>query len=159
TFCSLVPTQLQKVIMNSTFQVHSKFKCILLGGGPIPESTIETARSRGIPVIPSFGMTETTAQCIAVPFPEMNSAPLSSCGKPLEGVEIQIRSVNSDEIDLNNPCLLWVRGSQIIKQYLNKNDNQSFDEDGWFNTEDFAEIDLDGFVHIQMRRTDRIVSG
>src|SRR5690606_14475957 len=36
TFCSLVPTQLHKLLQNSGFRVHSEFKGILLGGGPIP---------------------------------------------------------------------------------------------------------------------------
>lgn len=159
TFCSLVPTHLQKIMVDSTFEVHAKFKYILLGGGPIPESLIETTRSRKIPVISSFGMTETTAQCIAVPFSEMMSAPLHSCGKPLQGVEIQIRPFNSDESDLKNPGLLWIRGPQIITHYLHKDDYGVFDRDGWFNTEDYAEIDANGYVSILMRRTDRIVTG
>lgn len=159
TFCSLVPTQLQKIIADSMFKVHSKFKCILLGGGPIPESLIETARSRNIHVISSFGMTETTAQCIAVPFSEMNSAPLYSCGKPLKDVEIQIRKMDNEDSVSQNFGLLWIRGPQIIKKYLNPVHNQVFDHEGWFNTEDYAEIDSDGFIRIEMRRTDRIVTG
>jgi o-succinylbenzoate---CoA ligase len=159
TFCSLVPTQLQKIIADSMFKVHSKFKCILLGGGPIPESLIETARSRNIPVISSFGMTETTAQCIAVPFSEMNSAPLNSCGKPLKNVEIQIREMDNEDSISQNFGFLWIRGPQIIKKYFHTDQNHVFDQEGWFNTEDYAEIDSEGFVRILMRRTDRIVTG
>ena len=159
TFCSLVPTQLQKIILDTSFSVHSRFKCILLGGGPIPEPLIEKTRSRNIPVISSFGMTETTAQCIAVPFSEMAHAPLHSCGKPLKNVEIQIREADKNESDSQNFGFLWVRGPQIITQYLDPEHNHVFDDEGWFNTEDYAEIDSDGFVGILMRRTDRIVTG
>ena len=159
TFCSLVPTQLQKIILDSSFNVHSRFKCILLGGGPIPEALIEETRSRNIPVISSFGMTETTAQCIAVPFSEMVHAPLNSCGKPLKNVEIQIREADKNDSVAQRFGFMWVRGPQIIKQYLDPEHNHVFDEEGWFNTEDYAEIDSDGFVRILMRRTDRIVTG
>jgi o-succinylbenzoate---CoA ligase len=153
---SLVPTQLRRLLQLENIRVHNSFKAILLGGGPVPENLIKESREKSIPVIPSFGMTESTAQCIAMPYSMLHNGPAYSCGKPLHGVEIQIRS----EIDDNTAEVLWIKGPQVFDGYLEKEFNTSaFDDDGWFNTGDFATIDDQGFVRIVMRRSDRIVSG
>lgn len=158
SYCSLVPTQLTRLYQKHTFRTGSNLKMILLGGGPISESLIIESRLRRIPVMPSFGMTETTAQCLAVPFDEISTAPEYSCGKPLPGIEAQLRVDPDDEE--SGYQLLWIKGNQVFKKYTDPDlTSVSFDGHGWFCTGDYASVDSEGYFRIIMRRTDRIVSG
>lgn len=155
THASLVPTQLKRLLDDPDFKVGSNFKVLLLGGGPIPVSVHHLAKQRRIPVIPSFGMTETAAQCIAVPFESMLNITEGTSGKPLGNIQISLRKQSTDL-----SSLLWIKGNQVFDGYLDERLNKiSFDSDGWFNTGDYARIDENGLVYIEMRRSDRIVSG
>lgn len=133
---SLVSTQLHRLLADPGFRIHEHFRAILLGGGRLPAALIAQCRNRNIPVIPSFGMTETNAQIIAVPFPEWKSAPVDTCGKVIHPNEARIED-----------GILRLRGPQLA------------DPTTWFDTGDHATIDADGWVRIQSRRTDRIVTG
>jgi O-succinylbenzoic acid--CoA ligase len=153
---SLVPTQLRRLFQFDDLKVKNSFKAVLLGGGPISEELIGESRGRGIPVIPSFGMTETSAQCIAMPLSDCGNGPAYSCGKPLQGIDVQLRP----DSDSDGSFVLWLRGDQIFDGYLEQHLNaEAFDNDGWFNTGDYATIDEKGYLSIIMRRSDRIVSG
>jgi o-succinylbenzoate---CoA ligase len=158
THVSLVPTQLKRVLDLPTFHIQPNIKALLLGGGPISKSLHEKALALRIPVIPSFGMTESAAQCIAVPYSERFTAPHGTCGKPLLNVQIELRP-ESPELQSEHK-LLWIKGPQIISSYADTTNNvDAFDDSGWFNSGDFAHVDDQGFVFIEMRRTDRIISG
>lgn len=155
THASLVPTQLKRLLDDVNFKIGPHVKALLLGGGPIPVSTHRQALQKSIPVITSFGMTETAAQCIAVPLNSTYNTPEGTSGKPLGDLQISLRKDSTGQGDL-----LWIKGSQVFDGYLVENLNrESFDSDGWFNTGDYARIDENGFVFIDMRRSDRIVSG
>jgi O-succinylbenzoic acid--CoA ligase len=200
---SFVPTQLHRLLEIPSFITHSAFHTILLGGGPISAGLVELCSKRGIPVMPSFGMTETAAQCLAMPFGEKpridKVSGLVSCGKPLRGIEACL--IEEDFAQK----LLYVRGEQVFQGYFAKkggidessfitiaddtsksvdlteehtssktedspksidfsqkvssNVSGTYSENPWFCTGDYAEIDADGFYYIEMRRSDRIVSG
>lgn len=59
---SLVPTQLKRLIDQHGFRPHSRFHGVLLGGGPVSAFLLQKSRRKGVPVIASYGMTETFGQ-------------------------------------------------------------------------------------------------
>jgi long-chain acyl-CoA synthetase len=55
---------------------------------------------------------------------------------------------------------LWVRGSPVIKGYLNRPDATAETiTQGWLHTGDIARIDADGFVYIVDRKKDLVIRG
>jgi len=72
TLVSLVATQLSRLLDAGATAPH--LRAALIGGGPVPASLIADASEAGIPVIPTYGMTETCSQVWT--------------GKPLPGAEI-----------------------------------------------------------------------
>ena len=155
TGASLVPTQLKKLLEQPHLMPHSKFRGILLGGGPVEPGDITACKNLGLPVTPSFGMTETCAQCLATPLSNWYDAPAGTCGIPLPGIEAELRE-DPDDTGLS---VLWVRGQQIFDGYAGSQEPIAFDGQGWFCTGDYATKDKQGYYYIQMRRSDRIVSG
>lgn len=159
---SLVPTMLKRLLDDHMFHTHKEFKSILLGGGPVTLELLQKSAERGIPVVSSYGMTETCAQIIANPLlaPSGMYTPLKSVGKPFPPNEMQIRDDDGRVLGKNQSGALWLKGPQIFDGYYNMDDQSVyFDEDGWFNTGDFGHINGFGHLFIESRRTDLIVSG
>ncbi|PAU95925.1 hypothetical protein CK503_00845 [Aliifodinibius salipaludis] len=158
---SLVPTMLRRLLERSDFFVHQNFKAILLGGGPVNTDLIKECRNKGIPLVPSYGMTETCAQIAANPIlkPSGTYGPLKSVGTVFEPNHIQIRDENDKAASINTTGEIWIKGPQVFDGYLNLDNKNFFDEDGWFRTGDFGYFNAKNQLFIDSRRSDRIVTG
>ncbi|MEX0844302.1 MAG: AMP-binding protein, partial [Balneolaceae bacterium] len=159
---SLVPTMLKRLLDDPLFHTHREFKSILLGGGPISIELLKKSAERGIPIVSSFGMTETCAQIIANPLlaPSGMYTPLKSVGKPFPPNEMQIRDDNGRVLGKNQSGALWLKGPQVFDGYYDIENNEDFfDKNGWFNTGDFGHINGFGHLFIESRRTDLIITG
>lgn len=158
---SLVPTMLKRLMERSGFLVHQNFKAILLGGGPINVNLIKECRNKGIPLVPSYGMTETCAQIAANPIlkPSGTYGPLQSVGTVFEPNNIQIRDEENEVVSINTTGEIWIKGPQVFDGYLNMDNKNIFDEKGWFRTGDFGYFNANNQLFIDSRRTDRIVTG
>ncbi|MEX0994828.1 MAG: AMP-binding protein, partial [Balneolaceae bacterium] len=159
---SLVPTMLKRLLQNISFHVHGEFKAILLGGGPITAILIEEAVKRGIPIVTSYGMTETFAQIAANPMlkPSGIYLPKTSVGRLFKPNEIQIRNDRGEILPANEPGMIWLRGPQIFDGYLHPEQNKNvFDGNKWFKTGDIGKLNRFRTLFIENRRTDLILTG
>lgn len=158
---SLVPTMLKRLMERSGFFVHQNFKAILLGGGPIDTELVKECRNKGIPLVPSYGMTETCAQIAANPIlkPSGTYGPLQSVGTVLDPNKIQVRDKNEEKVSINTTGEIWIKGPQVFDGYLNLDYDAFFDSEGWFKTGDFGYFNANNQLFIDSRRSDRIVTG
>ena len=76
TMISLVATMLDR-LLDAGLREPPALRWVLLGGGPIPSSLLVRARAQGVPVAPTYGMTEACSQ-------------IATFGWPLPGVELRI---------------------------------------------------------------------
>ncbi|SMO32904.1 class I adenylate-forming enzyme family protein [Gracilimonas mengyeensis] len=159
---SLVPTMLKRLLDDPLFNTHHEFKSILLGGGPSSENLIRKSVERGIPIVASYGMTETCAQIVANPMlaPSGMYTPLKSVGKPFPPNVVQVRDDDGKALGKNQSGQLWLRGPQVFDGYLDPSQNEGrFDNEGWFNTGDYGHLNGFGQLFIESRRTDLIITG
>lgn len=159
---SMVPTMLVKLMEDSFFRVHFNFKAILLGGGPISMDLINRSLTRGLPIVCSYGMTETCAQIAANPMLRSGGMyiPKKSVGSVFAPNRIEIRNDNNEAVLYNEPGHIWLKGPQVFDGYLNESINPNyFDKDGWFYTGDYGHINRKGQLFIENRRTDLIITG
>jgi o-succinylbenzoate---CoA ligase len=68
TLVSLVPTMLGR-LLDAGLERPPTLRWALLGGGPIPRPLLERAERAGVPVAPSYGMTEGCSQIATFGFP------------------------------------------------------------------------------------------
>ncbi|HET9094822.1 MAG TPA: AMP-binding protein [Solirubrobacteraceae bacterium] len=76
TLVSLVPTMLAR-LLDAGLERPPALRWALLGGGPIPSPLLRRAQDAGVPVAPSYGMTEGCSQ-------------IATFGVPLHGVELRL---------------------------------------------------------------------
>jgi O-succinylbenzoic acid--CoA ligase len=138
TLASFVPTMLQR-LRDEGLERAPALRAALLGGGPIPPELLAWARERGLPVVPTYGMTETCSQ-IATMAPE-DALAGERGAHPLEGAEIEISPAGE----------ILVRGPMVARGAIAP--------DGWLHTGDAGRLDEGGRLHVEGRIKDTIVSG
>ncbi|MCW9707181.1 o-succinylbenzoate--CoA ligase [Fodinibius salsisoli] len=158
---SLVPTMLKRILAKPEVKIHDDFQAILLGGGPIDTSMVEECFERGVPIIASYGMTESGAQIAANPLMTIGdlSRPKKSVGKLFSPNKVEIRNADNEPLEAETSGQIWLKGPQIFDGYLEQGLNQAFDNEGWFNTGDFGYLNKNQELFIEARRTDLIISG
>lgn len=159
---SLVPTMLMRLMEDHLFTTHADFKAILLGGGRIPPAFIDSVVTRGIPVVSSYGMTETCAQIAANPIlrPSGTYYPKSSVGDIFPPNQIEIRNEEGKVLPHIEVGLIWLKGPQVFDGYTDESLNVGvFDDEGWFCTGDYGHLNRYRQLFIGSRRTDLIVTG
>jgi o-succinylbenzoate---CoA ligase len=137
TLVSLVPTQLIRLLEAGVDL--SGPRAILLGGGPIPVDAVEEAAVRGATVVPTYGLTEAASQVTTVEPQEVLRRP-GSAGRPLLTTHLRIQEGE-----------ILVQGPTVAPGCA--------DDDGWLHTGDLGRIDEDGFLYVEDRLGDVIVTG
>ncbi|TML75357.1 MAG: 2-succinylbenzoate--CoA ligase, partial [Actinobacteria bacterium] len=136
---SLVPTMLRRM-REAGLSGPGGVRAILLGGGPVPRDLLEWAAAIGLPVLQTYGMTETASQIATLRAGEA-VAHHGSAGRPLPGVELAVDGAGE----------ILVRGPMVSAGALSA--------DGWLHTGDRGHLDEDGFLHVEGRIDDVIVTG
>jgi len=115
----------------------------------------------GIRPLEGYGATE-CSPVIAVNVPDLEYDGLKqqgtlegSVGRPLPNVQLKVTDPDTNELITNGePGLLWVKGPNVMKEYLNNPEKtKEVLVDGWYNTGDIVKIDEQGFVTITDRLT------
>ncbi|MBB1079142.1 o-succinylbenzoate--CoA ligase [Limosilactobacillus sp. STM2_1] len=152
TIMSVVPFMLNKLVEQQKISHRSynkSFRCMLLGGGTISRSTLERCLQSEIPVVQCYGMTETCSQIIALRASDALQK-IGSVGQPLFTTQLKLSS--KGEILLKTPAL--------TPGYLNLPAKlPSKMVDGWYKTGDIGHLDDDGYLYIDGRVDEMIISG
>jgi fatty-acyl-CoA synthase/long-chain acyl-CoA synthetase len=106
-----------------------------------------------------YGATETGIVTVIGPDDLLRKP--QSCGRVMEGVEVQLLDESGNEVGVNQPGELWSRSPGTFGEYLNKPEatQRNFRDGGWFTVGDIAYRDEDGFIFICDRKIDMIISG
>ena len=118
-----------------------RLRCVLLGGGPARRGLIERALDAGVPVAPTYGLTEAASQVTTLPPGEARERP-GSAGTPILPTEVRI------EDGAGSWCAGPTRGARRRRG-----------PDGWLRTGDLGRIDEDGHLYVLGRADDVIVTG
>src|SRR5690625_5106085 len=155
TIASVVTVMLQRLLNDlGEDQYPDSFRCMLLGGGPAPESVLLQAKESSVPVFQTYGLTETSSQIVTLSPPDALRK-LGSAGKPLSPAQLKI-AIESPQ----NIGEIYVKGPMVTKGYF-KNDvaNKESIQNGWLKTGDLGYLDEEGFLYVVDRRSDLIISG
>jgi o-succinylbenzoate---CoA ligase len=114
-------------------------RAILIGGGPVPDDVLAEAVGRGTRVVQTYGLTEACSQVTTLA-PGDVARKLGSAGRPLLTTHLRIEEGE-----------ILVQGPTVAPGCA--------DSDGWLHTGDLGRIDEEGFLYVEDRIDDVIVTG
>ncbi len=157
SYISVVSTMLADLIRADHDYALERCRAIILGGAAWDESLVEEITARRLPVLTTYGLTETASMVTLLPF---DSPPerLATSGKVLPYREIKIISDDGGECRPGETGRIAVRGEVIFSRYLDQ-DNPPRSPDGWYATGDIGRVDGDGYLTVVGRADSVIVSG
>jgi O-succinylbenzoic acid--CoA ligase len=158
TIMSVVSTMLTRMLEQLGENFYpSTFRCMLLGGGPAPLALLQSCVEHNIPVMQTYGMTETCSQ-FATLSPQYMLSKLGSAGKPLFQSDLRIMGSSGEELPAGEAGEIVVQGPNVSKGYYHHPASDSY-HNGWLYTGDVGYVDEEGFLYVLDRRKDLIISG
>ncbi len=163
TSMSGVPTMAREVLTHPDFASRDTSSLLSLGGGgaQVPpdlvhkiDAQVKTARPNT-----GYGMTETCGIITAIAADFFVDRP-DSAGPAMPAFEARCVDDDGNTVPLGQVGELWVRGSPVIKGYINRPEATAETiTDGWLHTGDIARMDEDGFIYIVDRKKDMVLRG
>lgn len=169
THAMLVPTMLARIldVVEARGAALPSLRAIAYGGGRMPRPVVERALRLldRVSFTNAYGLTETSSTISVLDPADHNAARagnpsalarLDSVGRPVPGIELEIRDGEGRACAAGMPGEVWVRGEQVSGRYVG---HRAKDADGWFPTRDRGWLDADGYLYLDGRLDDVIVRG
>ena len=138
---------------------HADLRWIMSGASPVPVSLIEAYVELGIEIHQVYGSTETCGPA-CLTSPEYAIVKAGSTGKAFFHTDVRVAHPDGTDCAPGEPGEVLVRGPHIMVGYWNRPEATAETlVDGWLHTGDVATMDAEGFVTIQDRIKDMIISG
>lgn len=156
-----VPTMLKMIAAEERF-THTDLTSlyyIIVGGEPMPIPLIETWHQKGVPIRQGYGMTEVGPNLTSL-HQDDAIRKKGSIGRPNFYVQAKIVNQKGEDVALQTPGELWLRGPMVTPGYwANPTASQAALSDGWFKTGDRVMEDEEGYLYIIDRIKNMFISG
>jgi len=149
TVVSLVPAQLIRLLENEEMvPLLKNMKTLMLGGAPSPGWLIDKSLDLKLPIMPTYGCTESCAQITGVAQNSTRAAYFTA------GRIVPYRSIR-----IEDDGIVRIGGKTVFNRYLHEPDGNPLDSDGFFKTADSGTIDDEGNLIIGGRTDGVFISG
>ena len=157
----LVPAQMSALIAHPDWETAdlSSLRVVTTGSMIVPVPLIEKLHRRGLPVIQVYGSTE-TAPVVVYQKRADAERKLGSTGRAGLHSEIRLVDKQFQDVPVGTRGEILVRGPQVMREYWR--DPQATAEalrDGWYYSGDIGHLDEEGWLYIDERKRDVIISG
>lgn len=159
----MVPTMLSR-ICELPAHVHARYahaslRWVVSGAAPLPTATAQQVASRWGNVLWNFyGSTETGLVTLA--HPEDHLARPGTVGRALPGNALRVLDTAGTPVPHGEIGELYAKNSTMIAEYHgNPEATAAAQRDGYFSVGDLARMDADGYVYLESRKHDMIISG
>ncbi len=166
----LVPAVLAQVLASGgdAVKLFGALKLYTYGAAPMPTPLLRAAMEAWptTKFMQVYGLTEMCG-VITHLLPEAHHDAehperLLSAGTVLPNAEVKVVDpATLEDVGVGRPGELWFRTPQLMKGYLGKPEETAkvITSDGWFRTGDIGKVDEGGYVYVEDRLKDMIISG
>jgi fatty-acyl-CoA synthase len=161
TLTVLVPAQLDAMLVHPRWATAdlSSLRMITTGSTQVPMRIIRAVHARGVPIVQVWGATETSPIAACQRADEaMRKA--GSAGRAARHCELRIAGLDGEQLAPGVPGEIWVRGDNVMSGYWDDAEASAKAlAGGWFHSGDLGHLDEDGYLTIDGRLKDMIISG
>ncbi|OBA79452.1 long-chain fatty acid--CoA ligase [Mycobacterium sp. 1164966.3] len=146
----------------------ARLRYLVYGAAPMPVPLLQRALATwpDVNFVQVYGQTELCGAVTALS-PADHRDPgrpelLLSAGKAAAGTELQIADpATGERLNHDAPGEIWARSDQTMSGYLNRPEAtaDTVTGDGWLRTGDIGRLDADGYLYIEDRLKDMIITG
>lgn len=157
----MVPATMQAVIGHPAFATAdiSSLRLIMTGSSVVPAALIRAFHDRGVPVGQVYGATETAPVAVYLRA-EDSFDRVGSAGRPAIHCRVRIVDDQGADVPPGSPGEILVNGPNLFREYWgDPAATEAALKDGWFHTGDIAHRDADGFIWVDDRKKDVVISG
>ena len=157
----MVPAMMNFMLQVPNFQRFdcSSVRWIMTGAAPVPVALIKRYAEFGIGVLQVYGLTETCGPACLMDSENALVRP-DSTGKAFFHTSVRVVNEAGADCAPGEPGEVLIAGPHIMREYWNQpKATAEAIVDGWLRTGDVATMDEGGFVSIQDRIKDMIISG
>ncbi|HEY1836696.1 MAG TPA: fatty acid--CoA ligase [Rhizomicrobium sp.] len=163
----LVPAAIQQLLQHPHCRStdFSAIKYLLYGASPIPLDLLrEAVATFKCGFVQLYGMTETAGAVTFLPAEDHDvsgTTRMRSAGRPFTGVRIEVRDADGQILPAGAEGEIWICSESSMNGYWNMPDATAATmlPGNWVRTGDAGYVDSDGYVYVQDRVKDMIVSG
>ena len=139
-------------------EIGARLRLAVSGSAPLPAEIHERFRQLyGSVILERYGMTETLMN---VGNPYAGERRPGTVGLPFAHVAVRIRDDAGNDVADGTTGEVWVKGPNVCSGYWRRPDATAAAwRDGWFRTGDIGVRASDGYITLQGRRSDLIISG
>ena len=138
---------------------YSRWRWCMSGAAPVPEALIEAYAKIGLEIHQVYGLTESCGPAALIDADNALKR-IGSTGKAFYHTDVRIVDAHGNACPVDEPGEVLVAGPHIMREYWNRPDATARTiVDGWLHTGDVARMDADGFIYIEDRIKDMIISG
>lgn len=161
TLGQLVPAQISMMMQSPRWgrADFSSLRLILTGSAVVPEHQIHAVHACGVPLVQVYGATETCPIAACLKASEAGRK-LGSSGRAAKHCELRIVDESGQDVAMGVTGEILVRGRNVMSGYWNA--PQATAEvliDGWYHTGDMGHLDAEGFLYVDGRHKELIISG
>jgi acyl-CoA synthetase (AMP-forming)/AMP-acid ligase II len=156
-----VPAMLSFMLQVPNFERFdfSSLRWIMTGAAPVPPALTKIFHEMNIGIQQVYGLTETCGPTCLMDAENALARP-ESTGKAFFHTEVRIADEKGNDCPAGVAGEVLVRGEHVMVEYWNRPEATAETIiDGWLHTGDIAIMDEEGFVSIQDRIKDMIISG
>ncbi|CAI07258.1 acyl-CoA synthetase [Aromatoleum aromaticum] len=161
TLTVLVPAQLEMMIARPRWQSAdlSSLRMITTGSTIVPERLIREVHRRGVPLVQIYGSTE-TCPIAAYVKPADAQRKAGSAGRAAPHCSLRIVGDDGHDVKPGATGEILVRGPNVMNAYWNDlQASAAVLKDGWFRTGDMGHQDGEGYLWVDGRKKEMIISG
>ncbi|MCY3793296.1 MAG: AMP-binding protein, partial [Gammaproteobacteria bacterium] len=137
----------------------SSLRWLMTGAAPVPVALIQKYSELGVDVRQVYGLTETCGPACLMDAETSLKKPAST-GPAFFHTAVRVVDENGDDCPPGVSGEVLVAGPHIMREYWNRPEATTETiVDGWLHSGDVATMDEDGYVFIQDRIKDMIISG
>jgi fatty-acyl-CoA synthase len=161
TLTVLVPAQLTALAEHPDWPRADleSLRLVTTGSSVVPPAVIAPWHARGVTVINVYGATETAPIATALAAAEARRK-VGSCGTPAPHCAVRVVDGAGNDVPAGARGEVVVRGPNLLTEYWRRPDATAAALiDGWFHSGDIGHVDAEGFLYIDDRKKDVIISG